>query len=115
MTTTKNTLEITGTRHEDVVGELLVVDGLWAQGWEIQATKAEAKGMEACVCCGRAVKPGSGSRVWVVYGDTLAPVASYDEMSKFQGGWVAGDQGTWSIGPDCAKKIPSGYRVPNPA
>ena len=117
MTYTKKPLEVVGTRHEDVVGELLIVDvhQLWADGWEMNAWKAEQKGMEACVCCGRAVKPGSGSRVWVVYGDALAPVASYDEMSNYQGDWVAGDLGSVVIGPDCAKKIPQAYRVPNQA
>lgn len=117
MTNTTKPLEVVGTRHEDVVGELLIVNihQLWADGWEMKAWKAEQKGAEACVCCGKAVKPGNGSRIWIIYGDALAPVASYDEMSKYEGDWVAGDLGSLPIGPDCAKKIPKEYRVPNPA
>lgn len=113
MTTTKKSLEITGTSHMDVVGEMLVVDGLWADDWNLHAGKADAKGMEACVCCGRAVKPGSGSRIWLIAGNEIAPVASYDEMIKYEGDWVGSDLGTWAIGPDCAKNIPSEYRTKN--
>lgn len=115
MAITKNHLTVLGQRHEEVVGELLIVEGIFSaqNDWEGNSAKAEAKDMDACGCCGRAVKPGSGFRAWALYGDALAPVANWTEMSNYQGDWVNGDLGVLVIGPDCAKQIPDAYRERN--
>lgn len=115
MTTTKTELKVEGTRYEDVVGELLIVSGIYGEKYEENSWKAEQKDMDPCGCCGRAVKPGRGFMAWALYGSALAPVASWDEMEKYEGDWVRGDLGVLVFGPECGKQVPKAYRVPNPA
>lgn len=114
MTTTKfqkTIIEIKGTEHIDGIGETITITGLWADDYEINAAKAEKKNINACACCGRALKPGRGFDIWAVNGgDGLAPVIAWDQMSKYQGAWVAGDLGNLVVGPDCGKQIPVEYR-----
>lgn len=111
----KSCLEVIGTRMLPVVGEALIVEGIFGPAYEQNFTKAQDKGMDPCGCCGRAVKPGSGFVTWALFGNALAPVANWEAMSRYEGDWVAGDLGMMFVGPDCGKKIPAAYRKKNVA
>jgi hypothetical protein len=115
MTTMKNKLIPTGMMTIPVVGDALTIDGLWADGWQENAEKAEAKDKDACACCGRAVKPGSGYQIWVVGGgDALAPINNWNKMNEnYSAEWSAGNLGMLIVGPDCGKQIPTEYRTEN--
>jgi hypothetical protein len=115
MTTSKNhkaILEITGTKLLDQIGEIVLIKGLYGDDYEVNATKAEDKGMDACGCCGRAVKPGRGFDIWVINGGNgLAPTSAWPTMYDHTGDWLAGNLGCLVVGPDCGKQIPTDYRM----
>jgi len=112
-TTTKNQLIPTGTTEIPIVGTVLLVDGLYSDAWEANAYRTEAKGEEACICCGKTVKPGRGFVVWSVEGAAgLAPIQNWPAMSDdLDGDWHAGNMGVGVLGSTCAKQIPTAYRA----
>jgi hypothetical protein len=115
MTTTQNQLIPTGTIELPTVGTVLLVDGIYSEAYLDNVERTEAKGDDACICCGKAVKQGRGFIVWSVAGAAgLAPVQNWDAMGEdTHGEWQNGNMGAGVLGSTCAKQIPSEYRTKN--
>lgn len=67
---------------------------------------AERSSGEPCARCGKEVKGLGAGQIHLTGDDTLAPVELADEDFPHDAVY---DMGWFSVGPDCAKKLPAGY------
>lgn len=65
---------------------------------------------DQCVCCGRDVAAGKGHDIHFVFGGPDALRRDLEPADVDEDG--RGDMGIWTIGPECARRVPSAYLRP---